>query len=167
MDDQTFRLWARIDASGRVHSHWGLLAVEAGKIAGVPAQEFVEEATYLALEHGELRPLGHLVRLGCPLPPRVALILAAMIFVEDGAEDALPYRLVPKRRAKGRPGRRSTFEALSRDMVVAEMVKNAGGKYEHRIEDTAKASGVDADTVRKAYDPRYGREARKRRDGKE
>lgn len=122
------------------------------------------------LGEGDVRPLAALLRDGYEPGYLVRQRLAWMLLDKDNADnlpkdlnDRAPFRLVVRPRSARPPPLRRGRENETRDRLLAENVCKViadGLTYDEAVNRVAEAAGIGAETVRKAYDPRYGKKAR-------
>lgn len=119
IDEQSYALWADLDATGAPGTWWGGRANELRR-RGVPTDEAVGAVISWAMLHfGELRPLAALLVLGVPPPLKIGRALAVLMRGPKAlaGRGTLRFALVCNLRS-GRRGRPPVKEKDQRDALA-------------------------------------------------
>jgi hypothetical protein len=119
IDEQTYALWADLDANGVPGTWWGGRADEL-RSRSVPTGEAVGAViSWAMLHYGELRPLAALLVLGVPPPLKIGRALAVLMRGPKAlpGRGTLKFALVCSLRS-GRRGRPPVKEKDQRDALA-------------------------------------------------
>jgi hypothetical protein len=129
---------------------------------GKPLDECRDIIIWQWLRLGDARPLEESLLKGYVPGPTLRHYLGRMLRCDPD----LPYSLLIEKQNKAHRRKlswRSTAENETRDRLVAENVHSLIPKmgYAPAIQHIAKFAGIGEDTIKKAYDRRYGKKVRK------